>query len=100
MTSERETTRERITRLLRADALTPQEVAAQFESRLTEREVLDHISHVRRSLDEDERVLVAPPECRDCGFDRFDDPAGGPSRCPECHAENLTDPVFTIRAAE
>ena len=99
--SGRETTRERITRLLRNDSYTPAALSAEFDDpTITEAEVFDHLDHVRRSVGERERLLVAPPTCRDCGFDRFDDPAGNPSRCPGCRSESLSDPVFTIRQTE
>ncbi len=44
----------------------------------------------------DERFLVAPPECRGCGFDGFDDPLNDPSRCPECRSERIAQPTFVI----
>ena len=40
--------------------------------------------------------LVAPPECRNCGFSAFDDPVNYPSRCPDCRSESIEEAVFKI----
>ncbi|MFC7068234.1 transcriptional regulator [Halobaculum lipolyticum] len=89
------TTRERIADELRERALPASALAAEFD--VTRSTVYDHLEHVSRSLPEGEEFLVAPPECRDCGFDRFDDPVNSPSRCPDCKGENVEEPAFVIR---
>lgn len=89
-----ETTRERIARHLRETPMTPGELANAVDSDRST--VVDHVRHVARSVD-DEEVVVAPPTCRDCGFDEFDDPANLPSRCPECKSESIDEPEFAIR---
>ncbi|MFC6726892.1 transcriptional regulator, partial [Halobium palmae] len=43
-----------------------------------------------------ERFLVAPPECKQCGFSAFDDPVNYPSRCPECRSEGIEEAVFKV----
>jgi len=89
------TTRERITAHLRETAASPSSLAAEFD--VTANAAVEHVRHVARSLsDRDEQLLVAPPECRDCGFDRFDDRANRPSRCPECKSESVAEPEFRI----
>jgi len=89
------TTRERIADRLRDRPMELPELAADFEIRTGT--ALSHVEHVARSLEPtDERLLVAPPECRDCGFDGFDDPINRPARCPECKSEAVSDPAFTI----
>ena len=91
----RGTTRERIADRLRRGTATPRALAIEFET--TPDDTVTHVRHLARSLDPtDEQLLVAPPECRDCGFDRFDDPANRPSRCPECKSESIKDPEFRI----
>ena len=87
------TTRQRIAAALRDAPATASDLAAEFA--IPTPQVYDHVEHVARSANEGE-LLVAPPECRDCGFDGFDDPVNAPSRCPECRSENLSEPVFTI----
>lgn len=89
------TTRQRIAGQLREEPRSLSALAAAVDC--SPAVVLDHVDHLARSLEtEDETVFVAPPACRACGFDGFDDPANAPSRCPECRSENLTDPTFTI----
>jgi predicted Zn-ribbon and HTH transcriptional regulator len=89
------TTRERIADRLRDEALAPAAIAREFDVRSTT--ALSHVEHIAQSLDgADDELLVAPPECRDCGFDRYDDLVNRPSRCPECKSEDVAEPVFRI----
>jgi predicted Zn-ribbon and HTH transcriptional regulator len=89
------TTRERLADALRAEAATATELAARVET--SRSAVFDHVRHVARSLSEtDERVLVSPPTCRNCGFEAFDDPVNDPSNCPECRSEDVAEPTFVI----
>ncbi|WP_255197361.1 transcriptional regulator [Halorarius litoreus] len=90
------TTRQRIADHLRGEAMQAGSLATEFE--ITTESALAHVKHIAQSLDgnADERLLVAPPECHDCGFSAFDDPANRPSRCPECKSESLEEPVFKI----
>lgn len=94
-----ETTREGITAFLRTEPASPSSLATEFD--ITAGAALRHVRHVAKSVESGgEQLLVAPPECRDCGFNRFDDPANRPSRCPECKSEAVDEPTFTIRSAE
>lgn len=96
MRSSNRTTRKRIADRLREEPLSASALARQFEIRTPE--ALDHVEHVSRSLaDTDQQLLVAPPECRECGFDGFDDLVNRPTRCPDCKSETVTEPVFRIR---
>ncbi|MFC7176061.1 transcriptional regulator [Halosegnis marinus] len=89
------TTRQRIADHLRAETTEAGTLANEFET--TTADALAHVKHIAKSLDgTDERLLAAPPRCRDCGFSDFDDPANRPSRCPECKSESLTEPAFKI----
>ncbi len=91
-----QTRRERIADLLTGRAFTPSELAAELDA--TPEAVVDDLEHVARSLDSaDGELLVAPPACRDCGFDGFDHPLNRPSRCPECRSESVAEPEVTIR---
>ncbi|MDG5817597.1 transcriptional regulator [Natronococcus sp. A-GB7] len=90
-----ETTRQRLADALRAEPATPSELAVQFE--LTPETILRHLEHVSRSVDGgDEQFLAAPPTCRDCGFDGFDELLNRPSRCPDCKSEAVDEPAYTI----
>ncbi|MFA1610396.1 transcriptional regulator [Halobellus rubicundus] len=89
------TTRQRIADALRAE---PHDATALSTAVGVPRSsVYRHVEHVAQSVDgEDEQFLVAPPECRECGFDGFDDPLNDPSRCPECRSERIAEPRFVI----
>ncbi len=94
-----ETTRERIATFLRSEPASPSVLATEFE--ITAGAAVRHVRHVARSVESNgEQLLVAPPECRDCGFHRFDNPANRPSRCPECKSEAVDEPTFVIREGE
>ncbi|GAB3680891.1 transcriptional regulator [Salinarchaeum chitinilyticum] len=97
MTDAEQTTRERIAERLREGPASASDLAEGFT--IPTDVAIDHVRHVAATLDgTDEQVVVAPPECRDCGFDGFDDPANRPSRCPECKSESLDEPTFAIEA--
>ena len=90
------TTRQRIADFLRAETAAAGRLAEEFE--ITTAVALSHVEHIARSLEgTDEQLLAAPPTCRDCGFEGFDDLTNRPSRCPECKSENVTEPTFTVR---
>lgn len=89
------TTRERMTDRLRAEALSPSALASEFE--LATGAVLSHVRHIARSVEgRGEQLLVAPPECVECGFSDFDDLVNCPSRCPECKNESIEEPIFRV----
>ena len=95
-----ETTRQRIADALREAPRTASDLAATLS--LPTPTVYEHLEHVSQSITEadgggNEAFLVAPPTCRECGFDGFDDPVNEPSRCPECKCERIEEPAFVIR---
>jgi len=90
-----ETTRQRIADHLRHEPAAAGSLATEFGIRSTT--ALSHVEHIAQSLDStDEQLLVAPPECRECGFTDFDDLINRPSRCPECKSESIEEPRFVI----
>lgn len=92
---DRETTRQRLADELRSGARTPSELAAAVDT--TPAAAVEHVKHLARSLGPtEERLLVAPPACRRCGFDGFDDPVNVPSRCPSCRSEAIDEPSFVV----
>jgi hypothetical protein len=89
------TTRQRIADRLRDEPLPASALARAFEIRTDA--ALDHVEHISQSLEPtDEQLLVAPPTCEECGFERFDDLINRPARCPECKSEAVAEPAFTI----
>ncbi|MFB6284922.1 MAG: transcriptional regulator [Halobacteria archaeon] len=92
---DEKTTREEIADILRRDSMTARQLAEKIDG--VEEAVYSNLEHVRKSLrDTDEVLLASPPECRDCGFDGFDDVINMPSRCPECKSMDIGRPVFKI----
>ncbi|MFB6311506.1 MAG: transcriptional regulator [Salinirussus sp.] len=93
------TTRERIADRLRETTLSASALAAEFE--IETGTAISHVRHIAQSLENtDERLLVAPPRCAECGFEDFDDPANRPSRCPECQSEDVGEPSFTVESVD
>jgi len=90
-----QTTRQRVADRLREEALSAGAIARDFEVQAST--AVSHVEHIAQSLDHtDEQLLVAPPTCRDCGFDDFDDLLNRPGRCPECKSESVEEPAFRI----
>lgn len=91
------TTRERIAEHLLEGELTAAALAVALDRPVEA--IYRDLEHVARSYDganADGQFLVAPPRCRECGFDRFDERLSEPSRCPECRSEAIDPPIFTI----
>jgi len=89
------TTRQRIADRLRDEPLAAGAIARDFEVEAST--AISHVEHIAQSLERtDEQLLVAPPTCRDCGFDDFDDLLNRPGRCPNCKSESIEEPVFRI----
>jgi len=65
---------------------------------ISEKEVGDHLAHIRRSLSGSRRILaIRPSECLACGFvfkerRRF----SRPGRCPRCRQTRISMPRFRI----
>lgn len=65
---------------------------------MREREVLEHLEHLERTLQQSaQRLAVEPARCLACGF-AFEERArlGKPGRCPRCRATRITHPRFRI----
>jgi predicted Zn-ribbon and HTH transcriptional regulator len=91
------TTRQRIAEYLRETDATPSGIADAVDVHVDS--VYAHLGHVSRSVEgSDERLLVAPPECADCGFSDFEDPLARPSRCPSCKGERIQEPVLRVES--
>ena len=65
---------------------------------LPEKEVLDHLEHIHRSMKTQNKGLsMVPPACRACGFSFVKrDDFKKPSRCPVCKSESITPPAYSI----
>src|SRR5690242_5508653 len=92
-----ETVRHTMIALLSERELSAKDIS--FEAHIPEKEVYDHMEHIRKSIHAGGLVLdVTPAECRTCGFvfakrDRLTPPG----KCPVCRSETIFEPLFTIK---
>lgn len=93
---ETETIRHQIRILLEEGPLTAKEISSAV--RRPEKEIANHLEHLRKSLHSGGRRLSqVPAECRECGFEfRKRDRLKAPSRCPVCKGETISDPSFRV----
>jgi predicted Zn-ribbon and HTH transcriptional regulator len=92
----KKTIRQQLIAFLERHPDTARALAARLGMR--EREVVDHLPHIEKTLAAGGRCLtVDPAMCSACGF-TF---AGRrrhsrPSRCPRCRSERIAPPVFAV----
>jgi transcriptional regulator len=91
-----DTVRHEMFSLLSEGSFSVKELSSQI--RISEREVYDHLEHVRRSMHRGGRLVIAPAECRKCGFvfskrERL----RKPGKCPVCRSESIQEPLFSIK---
>jgi len=93
---EKETVRRQIRALLEEGPHTAKEIS--FAIRRPEKEIKNHLEHLRKSLHaEGRRLTQIPAECRGCGFVfRKRDRLKAPGRCPVCKGESISDPSFRV----
>ena len=92
------TVRQDLTLALRAGAATARDLSKAVGA--SEKDVLDHLAHLAKSLKaRGAELVITPAECLDCGcvFSRREKLAW-PSCCGKCHGGRLTLPEFAIRA--
>lgn len=91
-----ETVRESLQRALREGPATLQELSGAV--RIAEKQLLDHLEHLARSLaSQGQPLQIEPSRCLACGF-LFDarKRLGKPSRCPQCKSTRISQPKFSI----
>jgi len=100
--SDSETVRKKILAIIEESPRTALEISSAV--RIPERQVRDHLVHLRKSLRSKGRKLEQlPAHCLSCGFVfKKRDKIAGPGRCPICRKEFIAEPLFRveIRAAE
>lgn len=88
-----DTVRQEIIALLAGETLTAKEISGEVG--ISEKEVLEHLEHVRIALHG--RLVVVPPLCLECGFSfRKRERLRKPGRCPVCRSERIVEPSFTV----
>jgi transcriptional regulator len=93
-----ETPRQALRRHLAEGPRTARDLSALVH--LPEREVVQHLEHLRRSLAGAGGALaVEPAACLGCGYVfRTRRRLARPSACPRCRSQRLTAPVFRVSA--
>jgi predicted Zn-ribbon and HTH transcriptional regulator len=92
-----ETVRQAILALLQGEPVSALEISAAV--RIREKEVYDHLEHIRRTLHPaGGGLLVTPAGCRKCGYlftkrDRLTPPG----KCPVCRHSAISGPLFALR---
>ena len=92
-----ETPRESLLKVLGSEPVTARELSQTVG--LSEREVLQHLEHLQKSLKtKNRRLEIKSPECLDCGYlFRKRTRLTRPGKCPLCRSTHLTEPKFHIR---
>jgi predicted Zn-ribbon and HTH transcriptional regulator len=91
-----DTVRHAILFALEAGPRSAREISAEVS--ISEREVYDHLEHVKKTVTKDNRrLVVTPAECRKCGF-VFEKRTRlkKPGKCPVCRGESIADPLFSV----
>jgi transcriptional regulator len=91
-----DTIRHRIVSVLLTHPGTARQMSAEL--RMPEREIYDHLEHIRKSTHTGPyRLLVQPAACEKCGFIfRKRGRLKRPGKCPICRSESITEPLFTV----
>jgi len=88
------TLRKELAEALEKNSLDLREISQLF--RIREKEVLDHLQHVARSV-HPKKLTMEPAICRGCGFVfKKRERLNTPSRCPICKGESITPPRYQI----
>jgi predicted Zn-ribbon and HTH transcriptional regulator len=91
-----ETARARLRDVLGQEPQSARELSQRAS--LSEKEVLEHLPHLCRSLTAEGRELgILPARCKSCGF-HFEPELSRarPSRCPKCKSERIEAARFSL----
>ncbi|HLC18263.1 MAG TPA: transcriptional regulator [Thermodesulfobacteriota bacterium] len=98
------TVRQMISEVLRDRMLTAKDISREVG--IKEKEVLEHLPHVARSLGHkgpheggrEEKLVTEPSECLGCGFVfRKRARLKTPGKCPVCRSEEITETRYGIK---
>ncbi len=91
------TVRRQIMSIIEEGTVSAKEISS--EVRIPEKEVYEHLDHIRRTLSKREHQLdITPAECAKCGF-AFSkrEKLKKPGKCPVCKGELIREPLFSLR---
>jgi hypothetical protein len=91
-----ETIRRYIIALLQDYSFTAKEISGFLK--VTEKDVYDHLEHIRKTMNKgDYHLVVSPAMCDKCGFTfRKRGKLSRPGKCPICHSNLITPPIFSV----
>lgn len=95
-----ETVRKQIIAAIEGREMTARDLSVEVG--ISEREVHDHLEHIRKTMSKtDHRLILTPASCKKCGFvfakrERLKKPG----RCPVCHGESIEEPIFSIKGRQ
>ncbi len=91
-----ETIRKQIISELDGQTFSAKEISGYVGVR--EKEVYEHLDHIRKTLERGEQKLtIHPAECKKCGFVfKKRERINKPGRCPMCRGESIEEPLFSI----
>lgn len=92
----RETVRIQIISLLKGNVVSAKVISSEVG--IPERDVYEHLEHIRVSMNRrEDRLIVVPAECERCGFVfRKRERLKRLGKCPVCNCESIRGPLFTI----
>ena len=90
------TVRRQIVELLQLQTLSAKDLSQAVG--LPEKQVYDHLEHIRRSCQQRSQLAIEPAVCKKCGFifkkrQRFQKPG----KCPVCRGQAIEEPRFFLR---
>lgn len=86
--------------LLTVDRMTAREISGELL--IPERDVYEHLEHIRKTTSKGNSVLVVEPAaCEACGFVfRKRGRLKTPGKCPMCRSESIRQAVFSVGTRE
>ncbi|OEU74513.1 MAG: transcriptional regulator [Desulfuromonadales bacterium C00003107] len=90
------TLRQQIVALLQRQTVSAKDLSMAIG--LPEKQVYDHLEHIRRSFQQQRKTLrIEPARCKKCGFvfekrQRFHKPG----KCPACRGQAIEEPRFSL----
>ena len=92
-----ETVRRQIMSILAAGTVSAKDLSS--EVKIPEKEVYEHLGHIRKTMSKkDHQLDVTPAECAKCGFTFSKrERLKKPGKCPVCKGELIREPLFSVR---
>ncbi|MBU4258044.1 MAG: transcriptional regulator [Proteobacteria bacterium] len=91
-----DTIRQEIISVLTGRTLSARDISAEVG--ISEKEVVDHLGHIRIAVRKSkERLVIIPAECKSCGFKfKKRERMNKPGKCPICRSQQIQEPLFSI----